>query len=246
MKTVKIQLGDVTIDTSAEEALKANIALLTAELETTKFELATAQKWIADYQAIAKSSKEQLADLTTASTKYKDKTTAMLKKLRQSEQSQCETVAELINDLIAYRGEKDKAVNELKSMIDSLTSQLSGSREDAFQAIARLESLTSEARRYQLDAKNANAIYERELVLHAEARAALQDSRPGWNQNSAFARLLRPSLLLHNQTLRPRRWRGNRRRRSSTKSKLMICASRIKCYMTRWLLFRDRGQVSVD
>ena len=107
MKTVKIQLGDVTIDTSAEEALKANIALLTAELESTKFELATAQKQIADYQAIAKSSEEQLADLTTASTKYKDETTAMLKKLRQSEQSQCETVAELINDLIAYRGEKD-------------------------------------------------------------------------------------------------------------------------------------------
>ena len=70
----------------------------------------------------------------------------MLKKLRQSEQSQCETVTELTNDLIAYRGEKDKAVNELKSMIDSLTSQLSGSREDAFQVIARLESLTSEAR----------------------------------------------------------------------------------------------------
>ena len=157
MKTIKIQLGDVTIDTSAEEALKAKIALLTAELESTKFELATAQKQIADYQAIAKSSEEQLANLTMASTKYKDETTAMLKKLRQSEQSQCETVAELTNDLIAYRGEKDKAVNELKSMIDSLTSQLSGSREDAFQVIARLESLTLEARRYQLNAKNANA-----------------------------------------------------------------------------------------
>ena len=207
MKTVKIQLGDVTINTSAEEALKAKIALLTAELESTKFELATAQKWIADYQAIAKSSEEQLADLTTALTKYKDETTAMLKMLRQSEQSQCETVTELTNDLIAYRGEKDKAVNELKSMIDSLTSQLSGSREDAFQAIARLESLTLEAKQYQLDAKNANANYERELVLHAEARAALQDACPGWNQNSAFARLLRPSLLLHNQTLRPRWWR---------------------------------------
>ena len=146
MKTVKIQLGNVTIDTSAEEALKAKIALLTAELESTKFELATAQKRIADYQAIAKSSEEELANLTTASTKYKDETTVMLKKLQQSEQSQCETVAELTNDLIAYRGEKDKAVNELKSMIDSLTSQLSGSREDAFQAIARLESLMSEAR----------------------------------------------------------------------------------------------------
>jgi nucleoprotein TPR len=66
------------INTSAEEALKANIALLTAELESTKFELATAQKWIADYQAIAKSSEEQLADLTTASTKYKDETTARI------------------------------------------------------------------------------------------------------------------------------------------------------------------------
>ena len=85
MKTVKIQLGDVTINTSAEEALKAKIALLTAELESTKFELATAQKRIADYQAIAKSSEKQLADLTTALTKYKVKTTAMLKKLQQSE-----------------------------------------------------------------------------------------------------------------------------------------------------------------
>jgi len=122
-------------------------------------------------------------------------------------------------------------------MIDSLTSQLSGSREDAFQAIARLESSTSESQRYQLDAKNANANYERELVLHAEARAALQDACPGWNQNSTFARLLRPSLLLHNQTFRPKRWRENCQRRSSIKSKLMICASRIKCYMTRWLLF---------
>ena len=43
---------------------------------------------------------------------------------------------------------------------------------------------------------------------------------PVWNQNSAFAGLLRLSLLLHNQKLRPRRWRGNRRRRSSTKSRL--------------------------
>jgi len=204
LKTVKIQHGDVTIDTSAEEALKAKITLLTAELVSTKFELATAQKRIANYQSIAKSSKEQLADLTTASTNYTEETTAMLKKLRQSEQSQCETVAELTNDLIAYRGEKDKAVNELKSMIDSLTSQLLGSREDAFQAIASLESLMSEARRYH-DAKNANANYEWELVLYAEARAALQDARLGWNQNSAFTRLLRPSLLLHNQTLRPRR-----------------------------------------
>ena len=194
LKTAKIKLGDVTVDTSAEEALEAKVASLTAELVSTKFELATAQTRIADYQAIAKSSEEQLADLTTASTKYKDETTAMLKKLRKSEQSQCETVAELTNDLMAYRGEKEKAVNELKATIDSLTSQLSGSREDAFQAIARLESLTSEARRYQLDAKNANANYERELALHAEARAALRDARSGMESEQRLRQTIESQL----------------------------------------------------
>jgi nucleoprotein TPR len=74
---------------------------------------------------------------------------------------------------------KEMAVNELTATIDSLTSQLSGSREDAFKAIARLESLTSEARRYQLDAKNSNANYERDLALHTEAHAALRDARSG-------------------------------------------------------------------
>ena len=74
LKTAKIQLDVVTIDTSAEEALEAEVASLTAELASTKFELATAQTRIADYQAIAKSSEEQLADLTTALPKYKGET----------------------------------------------------------------------------------------------------------------------------------------------------------------------------
>jgi hypothetical protein len=71
----------------------------------------------------------------------------------------------------------------------SLTSQLLGFREDAFQAIARLETLTSAARQYQLDAKNANANYKQELALHVEARLRFGMLIPGWNQNSAFARL---------------------------------------------------------
>jgi nucleoprotein TPR len=177
LKAAKIKLGDVTIDTSAEEALEAKVVSLTGELESTKVELAAAQTRIADYQAIAMSSEKQLADLTVASKKYKDETTATLKKLRQSEQSQCEAVAELTKDLMSYRGEKEKAVNELKATIDSLTSQLLGSKEDAVKAIAMSDSLTADARRYQLDAKNANVNYERELALHAEARAALRDAR---------------------------------------------------------------------
>lgn len=177
LTAAKMKLGDVTIDTSDEEAAEAKIASLTSELETAKTELGVAQKRIADYQAIAKSSEEQLAELTAASTKYKEETTSTLEKLRKSEQSQRETVVELTNDLMSHRGEKEKAINELNAKIDSLTTQLAGSKEDAAKAIARTDSLTAEAKRYQLDAKNANVNYERELALHAEARTELRDAR---------------------------------------------------------------------
>ena len=194
LKAAKIKLGDVTIDTSAEEALEATVASLTAELESTKVELATAQTRIIDYQAIAMSSEKQLADLTDASKKYKDETTVMLKKLRLSEQSQCETVAELTKDLMSYRGEKEKAVNELKATIDSLTLQLLGSREDATKAIAMSDSLTADARRYQLDAQNDNVNYERELALHAEARAALRDARSGMESEQRIRKTIESQL----------------------------------------------------
>ena len=43
LELAKMKLGDVTINTSAEEALEAKVALLTAELASTKFELTKAQ-----------------------------------------------------------------------------------------------------------------------------------------------------------------------------------------------------------
>lgn len=177
LTAAKVKLGDVTIDTSAEEAAEAKIVSLSSELESAKSELELAQKRIADYQAIAKSSEAQLAELTAASTKYKEETTSTLEKLRKSEQSQRETVIELTNDLMSHRGEKEKAINELNAKVDSLTAQLVGSKEDAAKAIARTDSLTAEAKRYQLDAKSAKVNYERELALHAEARTELRDAR---------------------------------------------------------------------
>ncbi|KAL7539107.1 hypothetical protein ACHAXR_009024, partial [Thalassiosira sp. AJA248-18] len=179
LTAAKVKLGDVTIDTSAEEVLEAKVATLTTELESAKSDLSTAQKRIADYQTIAKTAEEQVIELTAASTKYKDETTATLEKLRKSEQSQREAVAELTKDLLSHRDEKDKAVNELKAKIDSLKAQLAGSKDDSTKALANMESLTAEAKRYQLDAKNANVNYERELALHAEARTALRDTRSG-------------------------------------------------------------------
>eukprot|EP00579_Thalassiosira_antarctica_P013616 CAMPEP_0201939780 /NCGR_PEP_ID=MMETSP0903-20130614/43907_1 /ASSEMBLY_ACC=CAM_ASM_000552 /TAXON_ID=420261 /ORGANISM="Thalassiosira antarctica, Strain CCMP982" /LENGTH=2217 /DNA_ID=CAMNT_0048481399 /DNA_START=64 /DNA_END=6717 /DNA_ORIENTATION=- len=177
LTAAKVKLGDVTIDTSVEEVLEAKVATLTAELESTKSDLAMAQKRIVDYQTIAKAAEEQVVELTVASTKYKDETTSSLKTLRQSEQSQRDAVRELTNDLLSHRADKEKAVSELKAKVDSLTVQLAGAKEDAAKANSRMESLTAEAKRYQLDATNANVNYERELALHAEARTALREAR---------------------------------------------------------------------
>ncbi len=177
LNAAKVKLGDVTIDTSNEEKLEAKVAELTTELESTKADLATAKERLTDYQSIAKSSEEQLAELTAASKKYKEETTSTLDKLKKSEQGQKEAVADLTKDLMAHRGEKEKAETELKAQIDSLTVQLTSAKEDATKAIARMDSLASEMKRYQMDAKNAQTNYERELALHAEARSSLRDVR---------------------------------------------------------------------
>lgn len=151
----KRKLGDATIDTSAEEALEAQVATLTAELESLKSDLEKAKERIVDYQNMAKDSEKQLAELTSASTRYKDETTAELEKLRASERSKNEVVAELTNDLMSHRAEKEQAVNELKAKIDSLALQLDNSQKDAANAIARVESLTAEMKSYQLNATHA-------------------------------------------------------------------------------------------
>ena len=177
LNAAKAKLGDVTIDTSVEEKLEAKVAELTTELESTKANFEAAKERLANYQNIAKSSEDQLADLTAASKKYKEETASTLERLKKSEQDQKEAVAELTKDLMTHRGEKEEAETKLKAQIDSLTVQLASAKEDATNAIARMESLESETKRYQMDAKNAQTNYERELALHAEARSSMRDVR---------------------------------------------------------------------
>lgn len=54
--------------------------------------------------------------------------------------------------------------------------------------------MTAEARRYQLDAKNANVNYERELALHAEAREALRDARAGMESEQRLRETIESQL----------------------------------------------------
>ena len=177
LKAARIKLGDVEVDTTKEDALEAKVESLTKDLESTKADLETAQKRSADYESIAKTNETQLSELTEASTKYKSETTSELERLRSTESSQREAVAELTKDLMSHREDKEKAVAELRATVDSLTSQLAAAKEESARATTRAESVAAEAKSYQLDAKNANDTYERELALHAEARTALRAAR---------------------------------------------------------------------
>ena len=58
-----------------------------------------------------------------------------------------------------HRGDKDKAVNELKSKIESLTVQLRSAKKDASEAMARMESLNTEMKSYQLNATSATVSF---------------------------------------------------------------------------------------
>lgn len=70
LRAAMIKLGDVTVDTSKEDALEAKVGALMEELYSAKSDLEAAQKRAADYQSIAKSNEEQLTELTAASTEY--------------------------------------------------------------------------------------------------------------------------------------------------------------------------------
>ena len=205
LNAAKLKLGDVAVNTCAEESLEAKVAMLTTELECTKLDLEKAKERNTDYHKMAKASETQLAELTAASTKYKEETAAELERLKKSEKSKTEAVTELTKDLMSHRSEKEKAVNELKAKIHSLTVQLNSAKEDSAKAVARSDSLSAEIKSYQLNAKNAQVClflvhlrdaqstflinllcrllssfqsnYERELALHAEARALLRDAR---------------------------------------------------------------------
>ena len=93
LKAARIKLGDVTVDTSKEDTLDAKVGAIMEELYAAKSDLEAAQKRAASYQSIAKSNKEQLTELTAASTNYKDETTAALERLRKFDSSKQEVVA---------------------------------------------------------------------------------------------------------------------------------------------------------
>ena len=66
-----------------------------------------------------------MTELTFALTKYNDEMMAELERLRKSDSSKQEAVAELTWDLMSHREERAKTVNELRAKVDSLTSSLS-------------------------------------------------------------------------------------------------------------------------
>ena len=120
LRAARLKLDDGMVDTSMEDALEAKVGALMEELYAAKSDLETAQKRAADYKSIAKSNEEELTELTFALTKYNDEMMAELERLRKSDSSKQEAVAELTWNLMSHREEREKTV----AKVDSLTLQL--------------------------------------------------------------------------------------------------------------------------
>ena len=65
-----------------------------------------------------------MTELTFALTKYNDEMMAELERLRKSDSSKQEAVAELTWNLMSHREEREKTVNKLRVKAESLILQL--------------------------------------------------------------------------------------------------------------------------
>jgi len=169
---------------SANETEASKIESLTQQLDAARAEVGKAKARMADFQKIAKSSEDSLKDLTKTSEEFKkthddeiaslNRRIASLKKESKAKES---VVTELTQDLSGQRGEQDKAVKALKSQIDGMKDGVVTAEKEKMAAVARAESLQADAEKYQKEAAVAQSNYDRELNLHATARAELRTAR---------------------------------------------------------------------
>ena len=182
LRAAKKKLGVEDFDgENMEVVLQAKVISLTADLEKAQEELKLAKESATKYQNIATTKEGENAELTKAFDLFKKKqqeeVDALKKKLEQTKREaepQQQLIVELTNDLANQRGEREKAVTELKSNVSSLESECESLRKDAEIAESRVASMSAEVAAYQADATTAQNNYESELMKHAAACTKLR------------------------------------------------------------------------
>lgn len=173
---------------SAEQRLAFEASELRRDLELSKGEVESVKQQIKDYQKIAQTSEEQLANLTETADQYKEDTDATLAekdaKITELEQriedisSELNTTNGELSELRARADDSSRSLAEQKASYESELSRLNSDIESHAETKAMLqEDIKAQAE----IAQQAQQSYETELVKHAEATTSLHAVRKEYN-----------------------------------------------------------------
>jgi nucleoprotein TPR len=206
LKIAKKKLGETSgSEDDTESDLRGKLESITAELEGSKKVVDTWKTRAATYEKLAKDNEEAVSEMTKASNDTKKSLEEDITKLKEELErtntemtKRKEVITELTNDLSAQRGEREKAVNEVKQQISALKTSAEEFQKKAEDAEFRHAELQNGTNVLQVDLTEAQSNYERELTLHAAARTDLRSAR----EDSEKANRLRNTAMEEAATLR--------------------------------------------
>ena len=180
--------GTVGGDVASQEQIDS----LTTALATAKAEISSLKESAETYKKVAKGSESSMAEVSKAAESAKMTQSKELKKLqeqleavRKDNSSKQEVIVEITRDLAGQREEREKAVAELNSEITSLKSDLEVRNKDLESSEASLSAIKMDMQSLHSEVVNVQTNYERELKLHAEARAKIRESTEKADQEAS-------------------------------------------------------------
>ena len=182
--SAKRRLGEIDDGGDVEVALKARIDTLTTELDTARAERSTLEEKVVTYEKLAKDAESALDAVKKGTANLQSEQQGEIESLKhellkavQTNKAKDDLISELTRDLSAHRGEREKAEEALKAEITNLKAKLAGNSQVDESLKANFASLQEELESVRKEMLKSRDDYERELTLHAEARATLRKVR---------------------------------------------------------------------
>lgn len=162
----------------------ASSAIVTPDLEATKKALVEAKKHAANYQKIATATDKELKDTVALYSRKEKETTAMLVRLKKSEEtakkslaSKIEALDALGKDLMNQKQSQETEKKRLEAQIADLRSQIASTKTEYADNSTKMNEMLDEIKSHMAASKSSQDAYERELTLHSEARSSLREAR---------------------------------------------------------------------
>lgn len=162
-------------------AAQEKIDFLATELSAAQAEVDALRESVEEYKKAAKGVESTALEVSTAAAATKqalqhdlDEVKAQLENMKKESVSKDEVIMEMTQSLAGAREQREKAEAEMKSEITKVKSQLEVSLKDLESSQASFAAVRLDLDTLQGEVSRAQANYERELKLHAEARTALR------------------------------------------------------------------------